>query len=346
MKQGLIKIGRIESFSKELEQLANNKKTFILCDSNTKQCVNYFKSKIPFFSTSFVIEIEPGEKNKTLKSANSIWEELIDKKANRADLLINIGGGLITDLGGFVASTFKRGISFINIPTSLLGMIDASIGGKTGVNCLNFKNQIGTFYLPEITICDPEFLATLGDQELLSGYAEAIKHGLVYDEKYWEFCTAKSLKKIDLTTVISKSIELKSKIVEIDPFEKNERKLLNFGHTIGHALEAINLSKTPILHGFAVANGMRIEAFIAKKLSLLSPADYTTIDKVISDYFPIISYEDQDIKPLIVQMLNDKKNSSSKINFTLINKIGNGIFDQHIETTLIEQILLDFNKEN
>ena len=148
-------------------------------------------------------------------------------------------------------------------------MIDASIGGKTGVNCLNFKNQIGTFYLPEITICDPEFLATLGDQELLSGYAEAIKHGLVYDEKYWEFCTAKSLKKIDLTTVISKSIELKSKIVEIDPFEKNERKLLNFGHTIGHALEAINLSKTTILHGFAVDNGMRIEAFIAIKLSLL-----------------------------------------------------------------------------
>ena len=147
--------------------------------------------------------------------------------------------------------------------------------------------------------------------------------------------------------MISKSIELKSKIVEIDPFEKNERKLLNFGHTIGHALEAINLSKnSPILHGFAVANGMRIEAFIAKKLSLLSPADYTTIDKVISDFFPIISYEDQDIKPLIAQMLNDKKNSSSKINFTLINKIGNGIFDQHIETTLIEQILLDFNKEN
>lgn len=343
MEQRLIKIGRIESYSKELEQLANNKKTFILCDSNTKQCVNYFKSKIPFFSNSLVIVIEPGEKNKTLESANNIWKELINKKANRNDLLINIGGGLITDIGGFVAATYKRGIQFINIPTSLLGMIDASIGGKTGVNFNGFKNQIGLFNNPEIILCDPYFLKSLPKEELLSGLAEVLKHGLIYNKKYWDYCTSLELDKLDILKIINESISIKTKIVCIDPQEKKERKLLNFGHTIGHAIESMLIQKQKqTLHGFAVATGIIIESFISFELNHLKEEDFIEIKKTINKIFPKITFLNTEIPALLELMKTDKKNNSDEINFTLIDKIGHGIVNQNINTNQLKLILVKY----
>ncbi len=343
MEQRLIKIGRIESYSKELEQLANNKKTFILCDSNTKQCVNYFKSKIPFFSNSLVIVIEPGEKNKTLESANNIWKELINKKANRNDLLINIGGGLITDIGGFVAATYKRGIQFINIPTSLLGMIDASIGGKTGVNFNGFKNQIGLFNNPEIILCDPYFLKSLPKEELLSGLAEVLKHGLIYNKKYWDYCTSLELDKLDILKIINESISIKTKIVCIDPQEKKERKLLNFGHTIGHAIESMLIQKQKqTLHGFAVATGIIIESFISFELNHLKEEDFIEIKKTINKIFPKITFLNTEIPALLELMKTDKKNNSDEINFTLIDKIGHGIVNQNVNTNQLKLILVKY----
>ena len=343
MEQRLIKIGRIESYSKELEQLANNKKTFILCDSNTKQCVNYFKSKIPFFSNSLVIVIEPGEKNKTLESANNIWKELINKKANRNDLLINIGGGLITDIGGFVAATYKRGIQFINIPTSLLGMIDASIGGKTGVNFNGFKNQIGLFNNPEIILCDPYFLKSLPKEELLSGLAEVLKHGLIYNKKYWDYCTSLELDKLDILKIINESISIKTKIVCIDPQEKKERKLLNFGHTIGHAIESMLIQKQKqTLHGFAVATGIIIESFISFELNHLKEEDFIEIKKTINKTFPKITFLNTEIPALLELMKTDKKNNSDKVNFTLIDKIGHGIVNQNVNTNQLKLILVKY----
>jgi len=343
MEQRLIKIGRIESYSKELEQLANNKKTFILCDSNTKQCVNYFKSKIPFFSNSLVIVIEPGEKNKTLESANNIWKELINKKANRNDLLINIGGGLITDIGGFVAATYKRGIQFINIPTSLLGMIDASIGGKTGVNFNGFKNQIGLFNNPEIILCDPYFLKSLPKEELLSGLAEVLKHGLIYNKKYWDYCTSLELDKLDILKIINESISIKTKIVCIDPQDKKERKLLNFGHTIGHAIESMLIQKQKqTLHGFAVATGIIIESFISFELNHLKEEDFIEIKKTINKIFPKITFLNTEIPALLELMKTDKKNNSDEINFTLIDKIGHGIVNQNVNTNQLKLILVKY----
>lgn len=343
MEQRLIKIGRIESYSKELEQLANNKKTFILCDSNTKQCVNYFKSKIPFFSNSLVIVIEPGEKNKTLESANNIWKELINKKANRNDLLINIGGGLITDIGGFVAATYKRGIQFINIPTSLLGMIDASIGGKTGVNFNGFKNQIGLFNNPEIILCDPYFLKSLPKEELLSGLAEVLKHGLIYNKKYWDYCTSLELDKLDILKIINESISIKTKIVCIDPQEKKERKLLNFGHTIGHAIESMLIQKQKqTLHGFAVATGIIIESYISFELNHLKEEDFIEIKKTINKIFPKITFLNTEIPALLELMKTDKKNNSDEINFTLIDKIGHGIVNQNVNTNQLKLILVKY----
>lgn len=343
MEQRLIKIGRIESYSKELEQLANNKKTFILCDSNTKQCVNYFKSKIPFFSNSLVIVIEPGEKNKTLESANNIWKELINKKANRNDLLINIGGGLITDIGGFVAATYKRGIQFINIPTSLLGMIDASIGGKTGVNFNGFKNQIGLFNNPEIILCDPYFLKSLPKEELLSGLAEVLKHGLIHSREHWDYCSSLEIDKLDILKIINESISIKTKIVCIDPQEKKERKLLNFGHTIGHAIESMLIQKQKqTLHGFAVATGIIIESFISFELNHLKEEDFIEIKKTINKIFPKITFLNTEIPALLELMKTDKKNNSDEINFTLIDKIGHGIVNQNVNTNQLKLILVKY----
>ena len=335
-----IKTGALENFTTELITLSKNKKTFILCDQNTKQCAEYLISKIPFFSTAHTFTITAGENSKNLKTANKIWNFLSSNNANRNDLLINIGGGLITDIGGFVAATYKRGISYINISTSLLGMIDASIGGKTGINLNKIKNQIGVFSHPELVICDPYFLKSLPTQEFISGFAEVFKHGLVYNRKYWDYCNSSTIEKLDISKIITDSIAIKSKIVTLDPMEKKERKLLNFGHTIGHAIETLFLENNKTtLHGFAVANGIIIESYISYKLNHLKEKDFLEIKHIIENMFPKLTFLKTDISRLLGCMKNDKKNNSNAINFTLIKKIGIGMVDQNIEETQVKLLL-------
>ncbi|MAP01322.1 MAG: 3-dehydroquinate synthase [Flavobacteriales bacterium] len=338
-----ISVEGIAEYSSKISALAKNKKIFIICDQNTLQCVKYLQSNIKELSEAPIFKVGLGEENKTLIVSQKIWDFLLKNNATRSDLIVNVGGGMITDLGGFVASVYKRGISYLNIPTSLLGMIDASIGGKTGINYHHYKNQIGTFSNPKLVICDPHLLNSLPKKELLSGFAEALKHGLVFNEKYWQLCTSKPINQLPISEIITDSIKIKSHIVSIDPYEKKERKLLNLGHTIGHSLESLLLEKkTPTLHGFAVANGIVMESFIASEIKLLSRACFKIIKSSIYKIYQPISIDKNDIPLLLEFMKKDKKNSSKEINFTLIERIGKGKIDVNLSEGIVQEKLEKF----
>ena len=340
-----IKIGAVSNFSNKINSITGNNQIFILCDVNTEECTNYLFKNIKSLANAKLISISSGEKNKNLNAANNLWKFLSKNKARRNSVLINLGGGLITDLGGFVASTYKRGITFINIPTSLLGMVDAAIGGKNGINLDHHKNEIGIFNFPELVICDPSFLTTLPHQEFLSGFAEVLKHGLIFNKEYWQYCSKNSIKDIDLFKVISTSLDIKNKIVSKDPKEKNIRKTLNFGHTIGHAIESFMLSKNNnYLHGHAVANGMLIEATISHILDKLSLDELNEIAAVIKNIYPKANFVEADIPKLLELMQNDKKNNSNHINFTLLDSIGEASYDNQVELSHIEKALINYLK--
>ena len=255
---------------------------FIITDSNTNEyCLHKF---LPYLETDLTIEIiefEAGEINKNIDTCIEVWKVLTDLGADRKSLVINLGGGVVTDLGGFVASTFKRGVDFINIPTTLLSMVDASVGGKTGVDLGNLKNQIGVINVPTMVLIDTQYLETVPQNELRSGLAEMLKHGLIFDKNYWEqFLDISTIDFSDLDLLIHRSVVIKNEIVMQDPTEKNIRKALNFGHTLGHAIESYfleNESKTNLLHGEAIAVGMILESYIALKKDLINEAEYFQI---------------------------------------------------------------------
>ncbi|MCC6690576.1 MAG: 3-dehydroquinate synthase, partial [Bacteroidia bacterium] len=261
--------------SESLKQLSNQlKKTeykksifFILVDQNTiVHCLPYLIAEVKSLKNAEIIEIESGEQNKNIKVCIELWKVLGEYQANRKSVIINLGGGVICDIGGFVASTFKRGIEFINIPTTLLAQVDASVGGKTGIDFNNFKNEIGVFNNPSAVIVNPYFLKTLSKKEYLSGFAEIIKHALIADLAYWEKILKTELSdEVGIAELVKQSIAIKRKVVESDPHEKGLRKILNFGHTIGHALESYFLEKNEsiVLHGEAVAAGMICEAYLS-----------------------------------------------------------------------------------
>ena len=297
-------------------------KIAVLVDENTrKYCLPYFLNQVNI--KPIIIEIFSGEKNKNILSCKNIWNKMEKNQFDRHSLLINLGGGLINDLGGFSASTFKRGIDFINIPTTLLAMIDASIGGKNGINFNNIKNQIGLFNFPKSVFIDTFFLTTLSYDQLLSGFTEMVKHALIFDKKYWKEIKDINLKKDELYNIIYKSINIKNKIILKDPFEKNERKKLNFGHTIGHAIESHYLSKgKEILHGEAIALGILEEI----KLSTLSEKDYNEIKSFINKVFNLPKKPLK--KELLKWIINDKKNCNNKISFSLLDGIGKCKIDQ------------------
>ncbi len=333
-------IGNIADYSAKFSTISKDKNIFIICDQNTYTCVKYLKSNIKELSNALICKVNYGEENKNLKTTQIIWNFLLKHNANRADLIVNVGGGMITDLGGFVASTYKRGISYVNIPTSLLGMIDASIGGKTGINYNHYKNQIGTFSNPQMVICDPYFLESLPKEELLSGFAEALKHGLIYNKEYWELCLSKPIDKLPISTIISESIRIKNKITSIDPFEKKERKLLNLGHTIGHALESLLLEKkTPTLHGYAVANGIVIESYIASEINILSKSCFNEVKNAIYKIYEPIEFTKSEISKLIDLIKKDKKNTSDSINFTLLEDIGSAKVNEAISVKNVQLYL-------
>jgi len=308
-------------------------KIIVLVDENTHEyclpiLLGNLQTEIPFE----IIEIEAGEDLKTIETATQLWEILSDFEADRKALMINLGGGVITDMGGFVASTYKRGIKFINLPTTLLGMCDASIGGKTGIDHNFLKNIIGTFAEPEQIFVFPEYLKTLPFPELRSGFAEMLKHGLIADEKHWnDLISIQELSAENIFPFIETSMKIKQNIVEQDFREQHLRKTLNFGHTVGHALESLFLQQAkPIPHGEAVVLGMIIETRLSFLTGLI-PED--AAENIISNlrkfypYIPISHFPDEEILAL---MLNDKKNCGGKISFSLLDKIGKGNFDREV----------------
>lgn len=298
---------------------------FVLTDENTeKYCLPILKKHL--FNITH-ISTKSGESHKTLATAETIWQALLSKEADKHSVLINLGGGMVGDLGGFCASLYKRGIDYIQVPTSLLAMIDAAIGGKTAVDFGGIKNMIGTIQQPKSVYIYPEFLASLPHEETLNGYAEMMKHGLISDKDYWQKIQQVSPQEWpNLLGLINGSIKIKMNIVTKDPYEKNERKLLNFGHTIGHAIEAYSLQhdKKPLKHGESIAIGMICEAYLSKVVLDLSNKELRQITELVSRTFPKYSLRNILSPELIKIMRQDKKNMNDQIQFSLLKKIGKG----------------------
>jgi 3-dehydroquinate synthase len=325
-------------FEKILSEKYPDSRFIILTDENVNSLWSEFLvTNFDFLSRAEIIEIPAGEENKNLEICHSVWQTLSEMNVSRKDVLLNFGGGMVTDLGGFVASTFKRGIPFVNIPTTLLAQVDASIGGKTGIDLDAFKNQVGTFAEPDFVFISNEFLETLPAEHLISGFAEMLKHGLISDEDYWnDLIKIRPENSENLIPFIKKSVQIKSEIVQSDFNEIGKRKTLNFGHTIGHALEGYFLnSQNPLLHGHAVGLGMLAESYISHLRGKISKEEFDAIDLVVSNLYANFLIEQPDIEKLMELMKNDKKNSSDQIRFVLLNGIGNCEFDCQIEQQLI-----------
>lgn len=323
----------------------NYSSLFILVDEHTNEhCLPKFLPNLETEIPIEIIEIESGEGTKNITTCVEIWSILSDLGADRKSLIINLGGGVITDIGGFIASTFKRGIDFINIPTTLLGMVDASIGGKNGVDLGNLKNQIGVINIPQLLFIDTSFLETLSQKEMRSGLAEMLKHGLIYDKKYWEqFLVLSEIDFADFDALIYRSIEIKNEIVKQDPTENGIRKALNFGHTLGHGIESHFLkSATPLLHGEAIAIGMILESYISKEKGLLTNEEFHQIKYTITDIFEKHIFSKNDIESIQNLLIHDKKNEYGKVQFALINGIGNTIINQSVESELIIKSFDDY----
>lgn len=286
------------------------------------------------------IIIEGGEKSKNLETCQQVWEKMLTLGIDRKSLLVNFGGGVICDLGGFVASVYLRGIKYINIPTTLLAMVDASIGGKTGINFGGVKNILGSFYDPLEIIIDVDFLKTLPERLLIEGFAEMIKHAVIEGKNYFDFVTSKrptDFTQKELEEIIKKSIEIKLKIVSKDKKEdKGLRKVLNFGHTIGHALESLTLKTTnPLLHGEAVAIGMIAESYLAYLADYLPQKDFFKIEKVIANAKLPTKASNIPIEKILEMINFDKKNIGGKILFSLPKKIGRVDFDIEVSKELV-----------
>jgi 3-dehydroquinate synthase len=320
---------------------------FIIVDNNTEEfCLSKF---LPYLQTDLTIEIiefEAGEPNKNIETCVQLWNVLTELGADRKSLVINLGGGVVTDLGGFVASTFKRGIDFIHIPTTLLSMVDASVGGKTGVDLGNLKNQIGVINVPKMVLIDTQYLDTLSKSEMRSGLAEMLKHGLIYDAVYWEkFLDLKAIDFADFDELIYRSVEIKNEIVTQDPTEKNIRKALNFGHTLGHAIESYfleNENKTTLLHGEAIAIGMILESYISLEKGLINLQEYNQIKTNIKAIYDDVVFEEIDIDPILELLIHDKKNEYGNIQFALIDGIGKIKINQSVENELILKAFEDY----
>ncbi len=313
-------------------------KVFLLVDENTKKhCLPFFKKKLNV-SVDHILEIPSGEENKTVATCMKVWDALSKNDADRKSLLINLGGGVLTDLGGFVASTYQRGIDFINIPTTLLSMVDASIGGKTGVDLGTLKNQIGVINQPKMVVVFPEFLKTLDQRQLTSGFAEMLKHGLIKDEAYWT--ALRNISDLGDAASIQRSIALKNEVVMEDPTEKGLRKILNFGHTLGHAIESYCLEspqRKTLLHGEAIAVGMILEAYLSHELKGLPRLSLEEIKDTFLQHFDPVVFDSNDIDSILALLRYDKKNSHGNINFVLLQAIGEAVTDVKVPDSLMRR---------
>ena len=335
--------GEIQKVFIKILQKFKNRKIFVIVDENTKiNCLPVIEN-IEGIKDSKIIELESGESNKSIKSLEKVWSTLTENGADRSSILINLGGGIISDLGGFAASTFKRGIDFINIPTTLLSQVDASIGGKTGVNFLGLKNELGVFNHPKYVIIDSSFNKTLIKEHILSGWAEMLKHAIIFNEKDWENLISNDIKQIgfkELNKLIARSVSIKNHFAEKDPFEKDIRKALNFGHTIGHALESLFMNTVnEISHGEAVAHGMICELYLSGAFCDFPSKKIDTIVLYLLKTYNKLKLNDADFDKIINLIGHDKKNEGLNINFTLLEDFGKIKINQNCNRELLIEAL-------
>lgn len=311
-----------DEIEREIERIQPDKYAFLV-DENTKDhCLPLVNSH-----RAEIIEIRSGELNKTLSTCEHIWSQMTDFGFSRKSLLINLGGGVIGDMGGFCTATFKRGISFINVPTTLLSQVDASIGGKLGIDFHGLKNHIGLFQEPNAVIVHTGFLKTLSNRELKSGFAEIIKHSLIRNKDQWEYLQKTSFEEMDWDEIIPKSIQVKNEVVAEDPKENGLRKILNYGHTIGHAIETHYMTTdSPLTHGEAIALGMLLENKLAVSLEMLDVKDQEEIERYVTEIYSDKTHV-PDIGELYQYLMQDKKNDRMGIRFSLLEKIGRCAFD-------------------
>ena len=317
---------------------------FVLVDEHTfENCWPILHQRLSVLEGAHIIQIPSGEENKSLSSCETIWRQLLYLGADRKALLINLGGGVITDMGGFAAATFKRGIDFIHIPTTLLSQVDASVGSKLGIDFEGGKNQIGLFGHPRAVMICSDFLKTQGKRPFLSGFAEVVKHGLIARKELWQKCQSVSFgDPKELSDLIYESIKIKNDFVDRDPRDKGARHALNFGHTIGHALEShflMDSDELPLLHGEAVAAGMIIEAYISYREVGLTHEELDSITHYLFSLYGAITLTESDFPDLLDWMRSDKKNADGEIRFCLIpeigtNKVGNSVSDELITSAL------------
>lgn len=335
---------------KILQNLLENNYTdsgkVILADDHTfEKCLPLLKKNCHSLKKALVITIKHGEENKTIDTAQYIWQQLNENFIDRNAIMINLGGGMVTDIGSFCASTYKRGINFINVPTTLLGMVDAAIGGKTALDIKQYKNIIGTFAMPEAIFISLDFLKTLDERNLNCGKAEMIKHALISGKNTWKKISSIAFEELINTQQIFNSLKIKCNIVKKDPYEKAHRKVLNFGHTIGHAVESWSLKNQdiPLLHGECVAIGMVMESYLSYKHSTLKKSDAKKIAEFIDANYLLKKFDTRSISTIIDYMQYDKKNKNANINFTLLDSIGQASINHYCTKKSIAEAFDFFN---
>lgn len=347
MKQRIIISKQLQTDLAKAIAECEHDRIFVLVDETTnKLCWSLVKDYLCLKDAQTII-IGATDRRKNLDTLVHVWESLQQGKATRHSLLINLGGGMVTDLGGFAASTYKRGINFINIPTTLLAMVDASVGGKTGINFGGLKNEIGVFNDAEFVLLDTNWLRTLDEENIRSGYAEMLKHGLIADDTMWAELINFNLAQPDLrqlASMLDKSVRIKERIVAEDPHEKGIRKALNLGHTFGHAFESWAMKRQPILHGYAVAFGLIAELYLATTQTDFPTERMRQTVNFIRAYYGSLPITCNDYPELIELMHHDKKNRGNEINVTLLGGIGDIRIDQTITEEDIKEAL-DFFRE-
>lgn len=316
---------------------------FVLTDKNVGPLyLPLILSAIPIKKTAFTLPA--GEKTKNIDTVKQIWEAMHTAHCDRKSLVLIVGGGVLADMGGFAASTYMRGLDFINIPTTLLSQVDASIGGKLGIDFAGIKNLIGTFTSPKGIIIDTQTLSSLPKRELLSGLSEVIKYGLIYDKRFFEKVTSKHFMEFtrqELLKILTKACKIKAKIISSDTSEQGSRKILNFGHTIGHAIEAVRLdTDAPLLHGEAVSVGMVAEAKISQLMGYITEEEVALIKKSLDKMWLPTTVTDINVEKVMEKMLSDKKNAKGEIHFVLLESIGKSRYNEKVKKRFVTEALL------
>ena len=347
--QDIIIADNLEQSLAEAVGKVEHDKLFVLTDTTTRELCWPVVQDYAVVKDAIMITIPPTDEAKTLETLASVWTALQQGGATRHSLMVNLGGGMVTDLGGFAASTFKRGMAYINIPTTLLSQVDASVGGKTGINFGGLKNEIGVFNCARSVILSSAFLRTLDHENLLSGYAEMLKHGLLSSKENWAELLTFDIANPDyatLQTLVAKSVAIKEQIVTEDPTEKGIRKALNLGHTAGHAIESLALKEgRTVLHGYAVAWGLLMELYLSARKCGFPAKEMHQMEAYIKEHYGKFLYECKHYDTLCDFMAHDKKNQGGNINFTLLGGIGDIRINQTATQDEIEE-MLDYYRES